>query len=69
MRKLYTIKYSNDLYQKDETSFTWELNEAIISSNIEWLNAVAERALMYPDLYRCVAGCSYNLVEVKIVEV
>ena len=65
--KLYTIKYSNGLYPKRHCGscmYTTDMNEAIIETNLIWLDSFAKRCLDHDE----VKDCEYRIFEVKIVE-
>lgn len=80
--KLYTVRFSNRLYIRNpffsfdeglEMRFTSDLNKARLFASYDNAERHAETALSccdtYPKLYKNVADCSYEIVEVKIVEV
>lgn len=67
--KLYTVKYSNGLYEeRDSVNFSTDINKAVLSGNIYWLQSLADRALSRPSVFPEVAGCTYELVEVGAKE-
>ena len=79
--KLYTIKFANGLYfsrvRKDFKvsmgSLTEDINEAYIYQDAEYLiDSIEGRKDLFPGVYQALmeeGGGSYQVIEVKIVEV
>jgi hypothetical protein len=78
--KVYTAKFSNGLYIRNpyfsfdvEGGLTNDLNRARLLESRDTAERHAEAELrqceLYPKTNKAVAGCTYEIVEVKIVEV
>ncbi len=80
---VYTVKFSNGLYIMNpyfafgsdsvEGTLTTNLSKARllddISSAERYAKIVLERCERFPHLNKAVAGCTYEIVEVKVIEV
>lgn len=65
---MYVVKYSNGLYIKDKLGFTEYLEEAAIyRSDTSAHNSVGSKS-DYPLWFKEVAGCTYEVIKVKLVE-
>ena len=78
--KVYTVKFSNGLYIKNpffssdiEGTLTTDLNKAGLIESVDTAKRYAEvelrRCEQTPHTNKAVAGCTYEIIEVKIVEV
>ena len=65
---MYVVKYSNGLYIKDRLGFTENLNEAAIYRSETSANNSASSISDYPMTFKEVAGCTYEVIKVKLVE-
>jgi hypothetical protein len=65
---MYVVKYSNGLYTKDKLGFTENLDEAAIYRSETSAHNSASSILDYPMAFKDVAGCTYVVIKVKLVE-
>lgn len=67
MNKIYVVKYSNGLYEA-RFDFTKDVHGAKLFDSVEWAKDHAETHLRAPIAFPQVAGQTYEIIEVRIVE-
>lgn len=65
---MYVVKYSNGLYTKYPLGFTENLDEAVIYRSETSAHNSASSRLDYPEAFTEVAGCTYEVIKVRLTE-